>query len=156
MPEAEPKHRVLVVEDDEAMRKLMVKVLDRTGRYEVVQAADGREAVERIDAERPFDVVLSDIQMPRLGGEGVLAHVRDRSPDTSVVMITAYRNDESVVRCLANGAMDYLTKPVRVSNLLQTIDRAVERGRQMPAGEGDLAVKQEVRDWIEITAPSHF
>ena len=102
---------VLFVEDETDLRDGFIRAVERSG-WTAAGASDGQEAVERIDAGPVFDVVLSDIQMPRLGGEEVLAHVRKCSPNTSVVMITAYRNDESVVRYLANGAMDYLTKPV--------------------------------------------
>jgi serine/threonine-protein kinase RsbW len=94
--------------------------------------------------------------MPRLCGDELVGRLLDRWPNTAVVMLTALRTDEAVVRSLERGALDYLTKPIDVSRLLRVAERALGRRKQMPEEIGGLEVKSSVRGWVELTAPSHF
>ncbi len=118
---------ILVAEDDDLTRGLLVEVL-RRGQHRVVDAASGMDALERLKEER-FDLVLSDIQMPGAGGMELLAHVMHTAPETAVILITAFARPDSAMDAIAQGAVDYLTKPVDVFALQAAVARALERKR---------------------------
>lgn len=155
MPEA-GKKRILIVEDEPPIRKLLVKIFSRIKEYQVADAGDGVEALELFEKEGPFDLVISDIQMPRMNGEELVGQILDRWPSTAILMLTAQRSDQSIVRCLQRGALDYLTKPLEVARLIRAVDRAFDRREHLPRDLGPLDVKSDVRGWVELTAPSHF
>jgi DNA-binding NtrC family response regulator len=118
--------RILIAEDDDLTRELLAKVLRREG-YEIVEAADGAEALERLAT--PFDLVLSDVQMARKSGMELLDAVNAATPDTPVVLITAYADPGAAMDAIARGAADYLAKPVDIIALRSTVTRALERRR---------------------------
>jgi CheY-like chemotaxis protein/anti-sigma regulatory factor (Ser/Thr protein kinase) len=155
LPE-EKTRRLLIVDDEPPMRKLLVKIFSKTGEYEVHSAEDGVKALEVCEAEGPFDLILCDVQMPRLCGDELVGKILDRWPATAIVMLTSMRSDEVIVKCLERGALDYLTKPVEVAKLLRAAERALGRRQQMPEDIGQMEVKSEMRGWVELTAPSHF
>ena len=106
-------HRVLLVEDEEPLRRVLRELLQRDG-YEVIEAADGVQALDQVDRTAP-DVVVLDLNLPRLDGFGVLAHLRAR-PATAglpVIVLTAKGDEDSEVRVFESGAQDFLTKPFR-------------------------------------------
>jgi DNA-binding NtrC family response regulator len=119
--------RILVAEDDDLTRELLAKVLRRDS-YEVIEVADGAEALEKFNVE-PFDLVLSDVQMARHSGMEILDAVTQTSPDTPVVLITAYAEPGAAMDAITRGAADYLAKPVDVVALRATVARALERRR---------------------------
>jgi DNA-binding NtrC family response regulator len=123
--------RILVAEDDELTLELLEKVLRREG-YEVVGVADGRAAIEQL-AAKPFDLVLTDIQMTRASGMEVLEAVRASGRETPVVLITAYAEPGAVMDAIGHGAADYLGKPVDIEAVRTTVARALERARQREA-----------------------
>src|SRR5689334_13077605 len=100
----------LLVEDDPLIR-LCLETMLRSGGHTVTSAADGALAVI-ILAAHTFDVVISDIRMPNLDGWGVFAHVRLSSPDTAVILMTAYATLPDATRALQLGAAEYMPKPV--------------------------------------------
>ena len=155
MPEA-GKKRILIVEDEVPIRKLLVKIFSRVKDYEVADAGDGVEALEAFEKQGPFDLVISDIQMPRMDGEELVGELLDRWPATAILMLTAQRSDQSIVRCLQRGALDYLTKPLDVAGLIRAVDRALDRREHLPRDLGPLDVRSDVRGWVELTAPSNF
>jgi CheY-like chemotaxis protein/anti-sigma regulatory factor (Ser/Thr protein kinase) len=155
VPEETTK-KLLIVDDEPPMCKLLVKIFSKTGEYRVHSAADGIEALEVCEKEGPFDLILCDIQMPRLCGDELVGRIMDRWPNSAIIMLTSLRTDEAVVKCLDRGALDYLTKPIEVAKLLRTVERALSRREQLPEDLGPLQVKSEVRGWVELTAPSHF
>ena len=117
--------RVLVADDDAQMRRLVRAVLEREGML-VTEAADGLDAVDLV-AQKPFDLIILDMDMPRLDGLGVLEEL-GASVSTAqipVIVLTA-RSDETESRALDLGAQDYLTKPVRPTALTARV-RAVLR-----------------------------
>jgi CheY-like chemotaxis protein len=117
--------RVLVADDDPQMRRLVRAVLEREGML-VTEAADGLDAVDLV-AQKPFDLIILDMDMPRLDGLGVLEEL-GASVSTAqipVIVLTA-RSDETESRALDLGAQDYLTKPVRPTALTARV-RAVLR-----------------------------
>lgn len=117
--------RILVVEDDESLRRITQAQLQRWG-YETCVAVDVAQALELLRRE-PQDLVLSDLNLPDGSGMDVLKSVRDQYPETAVIIITAYGTIESAVDAIKCGAYDYITKPVHPEELRALVDRAFER-----------------------------
>jgi DNA-binding NtrC family response regulator len=120
--------RVLIAEDDAALRELLVEVLSGAG-HRVTAVPNGAEALARLTASSVFDVVLTDVVMPGLGGEAVLAGAQERAPDVPVILMTAFGSIDAAVRMVRAGAFDYVTKPVGTAELLQAIARAVRESQ---------------------------
>ena len=118
------KPRILLVDDKENMLKLLAKVLGE--QYEVALAADGAQALGLI-GNRDFDVVLTDLRMPEADGFQVLKAVKDASPFTEVVLMTAYATVQDAVEAIKQGAYDYLQKPFDPDAAALVVARAVER-----------------------------
>jgi two-component system, NtrC family, response regulator HydG len=116
--------RVLVVDDEPSLRSGVANLLATNG-YEVDQAADGVLALERI-AERPPDVVVTDLDMPNLDGLGLLQALRERDRDVPVLVLTSAVELKSAVAAMRAGAADYLTKPVDFDALLLALQRTIE------------------------------
>jgi DNA-binding response OmpR family regulator len=148
--------RILIVEDEPPMRNLLVKIFSKTGEYEVHAAEDGLAALEACEKRGPFDLMISDVQMPGLSGDELVGRVLERWPHTAIIMLTALHDDETVVVCLERGALDYLTKPIDVAKLIRAAERALSRRQQMPAELGAVEVKSNLHGWVELTAPNHF
>jgi EAL domain-containing protein (putative c-di-GMP-specific phosphodiesterase class I) len=115
--------RILVVDDEEAMLRLVSRSLSSAG-YEVTIAADGRKAVELL-AAASFDAVVSDIDMPRMSGIQLLQLVRQGDLDIPVILMTGAPSLETAVKAVSLGALLYLTKPVDMAELEKAIARAV-------------------------------
>ncbi len=123
--------RILVVDDEANLRKVLAATLKREG-YDVAQASDGQAAIELFD-EGGFDVVVSDLVMPRAGGFEVLKHVLEKAPEVPVILITAHGTVDSAVSAIKAGAFDYVTKPFEQDELKQVIAKAArtrDLGRQ--------------------------
>ncbi|MEW6542349.1 MAG: sigma-54 dependent transcriptional regulator [Nitrospirota bacterium] len=112
---------VLVVDDEPSMRIALTESLRRNG-YGVAQASDGREALERLAQCRPW-LVLTDMKMARLSGLDVLKEIKKRSPQTAVVVMTAYGTVETAVEAMKHGARDFLLKPFAAEALEQVLAR---------------------------------
>jgi two-component system response regulator HydG len=123
--EKKQRARVLVVDDEASARSGLEKLLRQEG-YAVDVAADGLGALE-VAAERPPDVVVTDLKMPRMDGVDLLKKLREQDPDLPVVVVTAFGEVSSAVVAMRAGAEDYLTKPVDFDALLLSIERALER-----------------------------
>jgi len=117
-------HSILVVDDEPSIREFLQIMLEREG-YEVSCAEDGREAISLFE-KNPFDVVLADIRMPRTTGFEVLNRIRELSPETKVIMITAFASFESAVESMKEGAYDYITKPFNVDEVKKTVGNALQ------------------------------
>ncbi|WP_437314339.1 sigma-54-dependent transcriptional regulator [Sorangium sp. So ce385] len=117
--------RVLVVDDEASARSGLEKLLRQEG-YAVDAAADGAAALE-VAAERPPDVVVTDLKMPRMDGVTLLGKLREQDPALPVIVVTAFGDVSSAVQAMRAGAEDYLTKPVDFDALLVSLERALER-----------------------------
>lgn len=129
-----PRPRVLVVEDRPSVLKLVTTVLERG--HDVATAASGAEAMPLLRAER-FDAVLTDVRMPGATGFDVLRAVREISPRTPVVLMTAYATVPDAVAAVKLGAYDYVAKPLDADELALVVARAVAHGQS--GGAGPLA-----------------
>ena len=123
-PPSLPLPRVLVVDDDAGVRDVCVRALRLHG-YQVSGAENGRTALEKL-SESFFDLVLTDLQMPEMGGIRLLQELRQLYPDTDVIVFTAYGTFESARQALRLGASDYLTKPLELEDLDRTVKRVLE------------------------------
>lgn len=119
------RNLVLVVDDDASLRRVMKMQLEEAG-YEVALAADGEQAQGIIDEHRP-KLVITDLRMPGTGGMDLLRHIRDEHLETTVIMITAFGSVETAVEAMKVGAYDYVTKPIDYEALVLAVHRAMER-----------------------------
>jgi signal transduction histidine kinase/CheY-like chemotaxis protein len=120
---------ILIVDDEVGIRDMLEWELSNHG-HEIVAAADGAQAIEQLGS-REFDLVLSDIRMPRASGLDVLRAAKTFSPETEVIVATGYAELSYAVDCVRGGAFDFVQKPF--SDLVRTIDRALERRQQQTA-----------------------
>jgi two-component system response regulator PilR (NtrC family) len=107
---------ILIVDDEEIIRESLSFVLKKEG-LSVQEAENGKVALEYIK-ERTFDLVITDIEMPEMKGIELLEHISQISPETLVVIITAYGSIDSAIAALRRGAVDYILKPVEFDELL--------------------------------------
>ena len=136
-----PTPRILVVDDDKAVRAALRVNLSKAG-YDVTLARSPSEALGVL-GETPHDLVLTDVQMPGGTGLELLAGIRERHPDTQVIVMTGYGSVADAVAALKGGAADYLIKPVEKEELLVVIRKALEE-RALRAEVRQL--RQEVKD----------
>ena len=115
---------VLIVDDSPDIRSTMSEVLKSKG-FCVESASDGQEAIEILD-NRFFDIVLTDLNMPRKSGMDVLRYVTEHSPETICIIITGYGTVQGAVEALKIGAYDYLCKPIKPDEVTILIDKALE------------------------------
>ncbi|HEX8705584.1 MAG TPA: response regulator, partial [Myxococcaceae bacterium] len=119
--------QILVVDDESDIRQLLREMLAFEG-HEVTEAASGAEALERL-RKVAFDLVVTDVRMPAMGGLELLRRVREASPSTEVIVATAYAELETAIECLRAGAFDLLRKPFQLQELFNCVSRALERRR---------------------------
>jgi DNA-binding response OmpR family regulator len=122
--------KLLVVEDDVKSRQLLKKFLVAK-QYDVIEAADGAEALQQFEVETP-DLVLLDVMMPKLDGWAVLERIRERS-DVPVIMLTAKDTTEDKVRGLSSGVDDYITKPFDLLEVVARIEAVSRRYQSEPS-----------------------
>jgi len=117
---AQAQVRILVVDDEESIAELLTWLMRRTG-YHVVTAADGQQAWEFFQS-LPFDIVITDLKMPRLNGEQLTQHIKALAPQTPIIVLTGHGTPEEVQRLLDLGATRVLSKPLReVKDLLALV-----------------------------------
>ena len=149
---------ILIVDDEKRMRHLLSIMLTRKD-HRVEQAGDGVEALEMIESI-PFDMVITDIKMPRLDGTGLLKKVMEMDIPCPVVFITAFATVESAVEAMRLGATDYITKPFEDRRILLTVERTLNISRIMAENRdlkrkledavGDEKIVYESREMSEI------
>ena len=145
---ASSEARVLVVEDNETLRRGVQRALRETWGA-VDDAATGDEAVGRITtASHPYDVVLTDLRLPGSDGVAVLRAALERDPRTSVLLMTAYGSVETAVRAMRAGAFDFVQKPLDLEQIELRVARAVEH-RQLLDEVKELRAQRVARDGRE-------
>ena len=126
-------YKILVVDDEPDLEPLILQRMRRhirRGRYEFVFAHDGVEALEKLEADPQIDMVVSDINMPRMDGLALLEQIPKVSPDIRAVIVSAYGDMENIRTAMNRGAFDFVTKPVDFEDLQLTIDRTLENIEQ--------------------------
>jgi len=117
--------RVIVVDDEPGMREFLEIMLQKDG-YTVDTASDGPEAIEKMGSHL-FDLAVVDIQMPIMNGIEVLKRFNEKSPETTVIMVTAYASHETAIEAMKLGAYDYITKPFKIDEIKLVIKKALDK-----------------------------
>jgi CheY-like chemotaxis protein/anti-sigma regulatory factor (Ser/Thr protein kinase) len=153
--------RILAVDDDEHIRMLLGDALSRRG-YEVELAPDGVEAARALrDSE--FDIVITDIQMPRMTGHRLAELAGEIRPGIGLIIMTAHPSEASILETFSHGAAAYLVKPVDLRDLFRAVRKVEQERRELadaarparPRGGGPVKVASPRPGWIEFEAPSH-
>lgn len=121
MPD-KPKRTILIVDDEEIIREFLNEVLRDD--YDISMACDGDEAIEKLKKQR-YDLVITDLKMPRVSGEEVVKYANDTYPDAKVVIISGYSSLFTVSQSVNNGACAFLSKPFSIKELVQTVDSCI-------------------------------
>ncbi len=119
-------NKILVIDDEQSMRDFLSIMLKKEN-YDVVAAENGDDALKAVQSEI-FDLVISDVKMPTMDGIELLKAVKEVSPETVVIMITAYATADTAVEAMKLGAYDYITKPFKVEEIKLVIQKALEKG----------------------------
>lgn len=160
--------KILLIEDEAAIRRVLVKILtEESNTYEVEEALDGLEGIEKI-RDNDYDLVLCDIKMPKMDGVEVLEATKKIKPEVPVVMISGHGDLDTAVNTMRIGAFDYISKPPDLNRLLNTVRNALDRkelvventrlkkkvGKNFEMiGESEAIVR--IKDIIEKVAPTY-
>ena len=159
--------KILVIEDESAIRRVLVKILsEENDQYEVAEAEDGLSGVEKIKTDE-FDLVLCDIKMPKMDGVEVLEAVKKIKPEIPIVMISGHGDLDTAVNTMRLGAFDYISKPPDLNRLLNTVRNALDRKELVVVNKmlkkkvsknyemvGDSQAITDIKDIIEKVAPT--
>ena len=153
--------RILLADDDAALRKVVGHKLKRHG-YEVTPAENGLEALALLDTH-VFDLLLSDMKMPRMGGLELLEAAKKKRPGLEIILMTAYADVSQAVKAVKLGAFDYLTKPFDDDHLFMSIERALkfrnletenqklrEQLERTPVGPEIVGVSRPIHDLLAL------
>ena len=141
-----PGARILVVDDEASLRDVLGKILSAEG-YDVRNAGNGREALDRLAAGR-FDFLLCDLRMPVMGGLELLREITARGIPGTVIMMSAFGTVETAVEAMKLGAYDYVSKPFMSDEILLTLRKAAERERLRE--ENEAARRRQYRFPLEV------
>jgi len=122
------KGNILIVEDEKSMREVLKILLEGEG-HQVTTASDGLEAFSCIEKDI-FDLVITDMKMPKGDGFEVLKKIKEISPATIVIMITAFGNTETAIEAMKLGAYDYVSKPFNIDEIRLIVKKAIEKKRE--------------------------
>jgi DNA-binding NtrC family response regulator len=142
--------RVLVIDDEQIVLDSIRKILKEED-YEVDVSLSGREGLDWA-IKKQYDVVLTDIRMPDIGGMRVLRDIKRAKPSLPVIMITGYATVQSAVQAMKLGAMDYLEKPFTPERILEVVALSVDKAATQPLEEQILIHKEEVIKVLERAA----
>ena len=136
--------RILIVDDDPDVHRLLIVALEAPDR-QIDSAYDGLEGLARIEAT-PYDLVLTDVNMPGMDGLAMLEHARRVRPSTKVVVMTVAGTPGSIVRAIRESAFTYFSKPFAVSTVTDMVTSALSS----PAGDDDIEVLSARPDWLGL------
>ena len=142
--------RVLVIDDEQIVLDSIRKIL-KDEDCEVDVSLGGREGLDWA-LNRHYDIVLTDIRMPDIGGMRVLRDIKRAKPSLPVVMITGYATAQSAIQAMKLGAMDYLEKPFTPEKIIEVVSAAVHKAATLPVEEQALIHKEEVIKVLERAA----
>src|SRR5688500_5839365 len=118
--------KCLVVDDEPGVRRFLIRMLQTQG-FQCFEAASGREALRVLERIGEAPLIVSDMRMPEMDGISLLEAVRDRYPDTSVIMLSGASEPTTAIDCLHRGAADFLLKPISMSEFQARVTRALEK-----------------------------
>ena len=159
--------RILIIEDEAAIRRVLVKILsEESNTYQVFEAEDGLVGMDKIKKE-DFDLILCDIKMPKMDGEEVLQATQKIKPEIPMIMISGHGDLETAVNTMRLGAFDYISKPPDLNRLLNTVRNALDRKELVVENKrlkkkvsknyemvGDSPAITEIKDMIGKVAPT--
>jgi CheY-like chemotaxis protein/anti-sigma regulatory factor (Ser/Thr protein kinase) len=137
---------VLLAEDDAPSRQIYFTVLNAEG-YSVIEVPDGESALEVLNS-RPVDLLLTDIMMPGITGLELLERAREIKPNLRAIVMTGHKTSDAVIGALRNQACEFLEKPFRTEELLETVRSVLVRDCGLP-----IEVISDKTDWIELRVP---
>ena len=156
---------ILIIDDEKSIRKTLSEILSYEG-YKIDEAGDGEEGLKKF-SEKPYDVVLCDIKMPKLDGLEFLDRSKEINPDVPVIMISGHGNIDTAVEAVKKGAFDYISKPPDLNRLLITLRNALDKQSLVTETKvlkrkvgkalemvGDSAPINKIKDTIEKVAPT--
>jgi putative two-component system response regulator len=124
---SERQERILIVDDEETIRRLVREALSNEG-YQCQEAGNANQAMDKL-LSNTVDRVILDIRMPGKSGAELLPEIKLRYPDTVVIMATAVTDNQTTIQCMKHGADDYFTKPFSLDDVILSVDRALEKRR---------------------------
>ncbi len=127
------RKKILIIEDDEAMRALLKDLLDEEG-FSTGSVSNGFDALQNL-IEESFDLIITDIQMPGLTGLDILPRIKKLQPQVPVIVITAFGSEELCRRSVEKGATGYLEKPIHINKLRTMIREMVSSKEKSLAGQ---------------------
>jgi len=159
--------KILIIEDEAAIRRVLVKILsEENNAYQVTEAEDGLAGIEMIKKD-DYDLVLCDIKMPKMDGVEVLEAVKKIKPETPIVMISGHGDLDTAVNTMRLGAFDYISKPPDLNRLLNTVRIALDRKELVVENTrlkkkvsknyemvGDSEAISHIKEMIEKVAPT--
>ncbi len=146
MTMTDPFIRIGIIEDDETIRESYSYLIGSIDGYRVVCTfASFEEAVKTITGESP-DVILLDIELPGINGVDAIPKLKKLLPDTQIIILTVYENEEMIFKALTNGAAGYLTKNTSPEKIIEAIREAMEGGGPMSANVARLVIKSFQRN----------
>lgn len=159
--------RILIIEDEPAIRRVLVKILsEESDTYQVFEAEDGLAGMDKIKKE-DFDLILCDIKMPKMDGEEVLQATQKIKPEIPMIMISGHGDLETAVNTMRIGAFDYISKPPDLNRLLNTVRNALDRKELVVENKrlkkkvsknykmvGDSTAITEIKEMIDKVAPT--
>src|SRR5436190_8669053 len=156
---------ILIIDDEKSIRKTLTEILSYEG-YKIDEAGDGEEGWKKF-SEKPYDVVLCDIKMPKMDGIEFLDKAKEFNPDIPVIMISGHGNIDTAVDAVKKGAFDYISKPPDLNRLLITLRNALDKQSLITETKvlkrkvgkslemiGDSAPINKIKDTIEKVAPT--
>jgi response regulator RpfG family c-di-GMP phosphodiesterase len=151
------KKRILVVDDYVPTRQMIVDALSDSGYQTIKEAENGKEALVFFRKEH-FDLVISDVMMPLMGGMELLQHLKDIKPDTAVIMITAQPEVDITVSALKKGAIDFLKKPFNIDDLIYKVHVYLQENNIVThqSYQSDLLLKQIEEKTNELSIHSYI
>ena len=159
--------KILIIEDEAAIRRVLTKILsEESDTYDVIEAEDGLEGIEKIKKD-DYDLVLCDIKMPKMDGVEVLEALKKIKPEVPIVMISGHGDLDTAVNTMRLGAFDYISKPPDLNRLLNTVRIALDRKELVVENKrlkkkvsknyemvGESAAISQIKEMIEKVAPT--
>lgn len=119
------KGRILIVDDEQGIRDLLINEFAKLG-YEVFSSLNGEEAITKLQTEK-VDIVISDMKMPKVDGLELLKFIKEKTPETEVIIITGYATVENALDAMRSGAYDFVQKPFNIDELTALVEKALEK-----------------------------